>query len=97
MNTAHTSKAVLQIGGYRSKGDIAREILECLKEGPQKQTFVMYRAMMSFDQLKSYRAGLEDAGLMIVDKENHWTLTDKGRRYVTALQKAEDILKEAQA
>lgn len=47
--------------------------------------------------LKSYRAWLEEAGLVKIDSSNKWGLTDKGLRYAKALLKAEDILKEAQA
>lgn len=97
MPTAQTSKAVIQLGGYRSKGDIARDILEILSEGPQTKTTVMYKAFMSFAQTKQYQTWLEDAGLIAIDADGRWSLTDKGARYAKALQKAEDILKEAQA
>ena len=67
---------------YRSRTDIAAAILEISLEGAIK-TKIMYKAFLSFPQLKEYLAVLLEKGLLEHDTANqrYWT-TDKGKQYL---------------
>jgi predicted transcriptional regulator len=67
---------------YRSRTDIAAAILEISLEGAIK-TKIMYKAFLSFPQLKEYLGVLLDRGLLEHDAEHqqYWT-TDKGKQYL---------------
>lgn len=67
---------------YRSRTDIAAAILEIALEGAIK-TKIMYKAFLSFPQLKEYLAVLEQKGLLehiAIDRE--YRTTDKGRQFL---------------
>ena len=98
-HTEATSATTLQVPEeYRSKTDIKRSILEFLLEGPQSQTHVMYKGILSYKQLKAYQGWLEAQGLVEIGAtDGKWRITGKGVRYVKALQKAEAILTEVPA
>lgn len=67
---------------YRSRTDIAAAILEIALDGAIK-TRIMYKAFLSFPQLKEYLSILEARGLLehvAVDRE--YRTTDKGRQFL---------------
>lgn len=67
---------------YRSRTDIAAAILEIALDGSIK-TRIMYKAFLSFPQLKEYLAVLEAKGLLehiAVDRE--YRTTDKGKQFL---------------
>ena len=67
---------------YRSRTDIAAAILEKAQGGAIK-TRIMYRAFLSFPQLKEYLEVLTDSGLLeYSDKEKEYATTEKGRRFL---------------
>ncbi len=53
---------------YRSRTEIASRILESATGGTTK-TKIMYRAFLSYAQLKEYLAVLEENRLLVYDKE----------------------------
>lgn len=67
---------------YRSRTDIAAAILEIALDGSIK-TRIMYKAFLSFPQLKEYLAVLEQKGLLehiAIDRE--YRTTDKGKQFL---------------
>lgn len=67
---------------YRSRTEIASRILESATGGTTK-TKIMYRAFLSYAQLKEYLAMLEENGLMTYDKgEQTYKTTQKGLRFL---------------
>jgi predicted transcriptional regulator len=67
---------------YRSRMDIAAAILEIANNGSIK-TRIMYRAFLSFPQLKEYLGLLMDQGLLKYSEEDKiYSTTDKGKRFL---------------
>jgi predicted transcriptional regulator len=67
---------------YRSRTDIAAAILEIALDGAIK-TKIMYKAFLSFPQLKEYLALLEDRGLLEhVKGEHEYRTTPRGRDFL---------------
>ena len=67
---------------YRSRTDIAAAILEISLEGAIK-TKIMYKAFLSFPQLKEYLGVLVEKGLLEHNAaEQKYRTTDKGRQYL---------------
>jgi predicted transcriptional regulator len=67
---------------YRSRTDIAAAILEIAVDGAIK-TRIMYKAFLSFPQLKEYLSVLEEKGLLdFVAVDREYRTTDKGRQFL---------------
>ncbi|MGI0037370.1 MAG: winged helix-turn-helix domain-containing protein [Nitrososphaera sp.] len=67
---------------YRSRTDIAAAILEIALEGAIK-TKIMYKAFLSFPQLKEYLGVLLEKGLLEHNAaEQKYRTTDKGKQYL---------------
>jgi predicted transcriptional regulator len=67
---------------YRSRTDIAAAILEIALDGSIK-TKIMYKAFLSFPQLKEYLSVLEEKGLLeYVSTDQEYRTTDKGRHFL---------------
>jgi len=67
---------------YRSRTDIAAAILEIALEGSIK-TKIMYKAFLSFPQLKEYLGVLEEKGLLEYEPVEHeYRTTDKGKQFL---------------
>jgi predicted transcriptional regulator len=67
---------------YRSRTEIASRILESATGGATK-TKIMYKAFLSYAQLKEYLAVLEENGLLEYDKsEQTFKTTEKGTRFL---------------
>jgi predicted transcriptional regulator len=65
---------------YRSRTDIAEMILEAANGGSTK-TKIMYKAFLSYAQLKEYLAVLIENGLIEhEDVRQHYRTTEKGLR-----------------
>ena len=69
------------MGKYRGKLQIIADILSVVRGGAKK-THVMYQANLSFTLLKRYLAEVLEAGLVIVDDEDRYRLTGRGRRFL---------------
>lgn len=73
----------------RSKYDIMREILDLLcSTGPRAATRVMYGAALSYAQLKSYKEELLVRGLITINSEGQWQVTQKGIEKLAILKEA---------
>jgi predicted transcriptional regulator len=67
---------------YRSRTEIASRILESAAGGTTK-TKIMYKAFLSYAQLKEYLAVLEENGLLAYDKgEQIYKTTQKGLHFL---------------
>ena len=67
---------------YRSRTDIAAAILEIALEGAIK-TKIMYRAFLSFPQLKDYLSVLQERGLLLyVESEHEYHTTERGKDFL---------------
>ena len=72
---------------YRSRTEITTEILEAAKERLTK-TQIMYKAYLSYSQLKEYLALLSENELLSYDKaERVYRTTEKGIKLVAMYQK----------
>jgi len=69
------------MGKYRGKLQIIADILSVVRGGAKK-THVMYQANLSFTLLKRYLAEVLDGGLVVVDDEDCYRLTGRGRRFL---------------
>lgn len=67
---------------YRSRMDIAADVLEVAQGGAIK-TRIMYKAFLSFPQLKEYLELLQGGGLLdYVAEEKEYYTTEKGRQFL---------------
>jgi len=67
---------------YRSRTDIAAAILEIAIDGSIK-TKIMYKAFLSFPQLKEYLGVLEEKGLLKFEPVEHqYHTTEKGKQFL---------------
>ena len=67
---------------YRSRTDIVAQILDAAGGGATK-TKIMYKAFLSYAQLKEYLAVLIENGLLEYDKHTaHFKTTGKGNRFI---------------
>lgn len=67
---------------YRSRTDIVAQILEAATGGATK-TKIMYKAYLSYAQLKEYLAMMTENGLIELDKKTlMYRITAKGSNFV---------------
>jgi len=67
---------------YRSRADITKDILDAANGGRTK-TKIMYKAYLSYTQLKEYLSMLIENGLIKYDSsEMTFTTTAKGLQYL---------------
>ncbi len=67
---------------YRSRTDITAQILEAANGGVTK-TKIMYKAFLSYAQLKEYLTVLVENGLLeYVEGEQIYRTTEKGNRFL---------------
>ena len=77
---------------YRSRTDIAADILEIAVDGAIK-TKIMYKAFLSFPQLKEYLAVLLDRGLLEhIEDENEYRTTDKGKQFLKMYKEVGQVM-----
>ena len=74
----------------RSKVEITADILE-LACCSCKPTTIMYKANLSYDQLKSYLTYLSEKG-WIVKEEGEWRATERGRDFLAIFNKLREFL-----
>lgn len=78
----------------RSRQEIMRDILATIEHVAMSKTKVMYRASLSYTQLKYYEDYLQSNSLIeITEDDDLWMLTEKGRRYLRACKLADQILR----
>ena len=67
---------------YRSRTDIAAAILEIALDGAIK-TKIMYKAFLSFPQLKDYLSVLQERGLLNYNESEHeYHTTERGKDFL---------------
>lgn len=79
--------------GYRSRTEIAAEILEIANGGTSK-TKIMYGAYLSYSQLKEYLALLIDNGLMEYHQtDQKYHTTQKGLIFLKSYSQIGEMVK----
>lgn len=79
---------------YRSRTELVSNILETATGGTTK-TKIMYKAFLSYSQLKEYLAMLLHNGLLAHDMENNmYHTTSKGIGFLENSRQLDDLLSE---
>jgi predicted transcriptional regulator len=77
---------------YRNRTDIAALILDAADGGTAK-TKIMYRAFLSYAQLKEYLGVLLENGLLQYQEgEQHFKTTEKGMRFLELYNQVGEII-----
>jgi predicted transcriptional regulator len=77
---------------YRSRSEIISMILDSMSSGHATKTKIMYKAYLSYMQLKEYLSFLEETKLIQYDSETGgYGLTDKGRKLMRLYEKIGDM------
>jgi predicted transcriptional regulator len=81
--------------GQRSKIDIISDILEAAnKINGTNSTMIMYKAFLTYTQLKNYLQTLTEMGLLSYDKDTRtFKTTEKGLRFLNTYYRIEDAMK----
>jgi len=86
---------VMRIGGvmkYRSSTEIIDSMLRSIRSGATK-THIMYRAYMSYSQLKEYLKLLEERQLIRIEPGSQlYMLTEKGLKFMNAYEKINELV-----
>ena len=78
---------------YRSRIDIVSQILEVANGGATK-TKIMYKAFLSYSQMKEYLTILTDNNLLSYDEVTHvFKTTEKGFRFLQTYNLIGDVMK----
>ena len=78
---------------YRSKTDIVAQILIASNEGGVTRTKLMYKAFLSFAQLKEYLELLIDNGLIEYGPKGELLrTTEKGRKFLSIYEHMEKFV-----
>ena len=77
---------------YRSRTEIAAQILDVAREGTTK-TRIMYRAFLSYAQLKEYLTVLIKNDLLNLDpKDQSYKTTEKGQQFLRIYSHMGDLV-----
>jgi predicted transcriptional regulator len=77
---------------YRSSTEIIDSMLRSIRSGATK-THIMYRAYMSYSQLKEYLKLLEERQLIKYEQGSQlYMLTEKGLRFMNAYDKINELV-----
>ena len=77
---------------YRGSTEIIDSMLRCIGSGATK-THIMYRAYLSYSQLKDYLGLLEQRKLIIYEEmEGRFKLTEKGLQFMDAYDKISELI-----
>jgi predicted transcriptional regulator len=79
----------------RSREQIIADMLKLVME-PSKQTFIMFRANLSYTQLRLYLDYLSKRQL-VIRRDGMWIATDKGREYLAAYAAMTRLLDDERA
>jgi predicted transcriptional regulator len=84
--------------GNRSTIDIASDVLEAANGGASKIE-IMYKALLSYNQMKVYVNFLNEKGLLVYDNNQHgeahtFRTTEKGLRFLEIYNRLDDMIKE---
>jgi predicted transcriptional regulator len=77
---------------YRSRTEIVAMILQSARNGVTK-TKIMYKAYLSYTQLKEYLTFLQDNGLIKYEQGSQlYRVSDKGRHFLEAYDEISDLV-----
>jgi len=77
---------------YRSSTEIIDSMLRSIRDGATK-THIMYRAYMSYSQLKEYLKLLEERQLIKYEPGSQlYVLTEKGLKFMNAYDKISELV-----
>ena len=81
---------------YRSRVEIASNILRVAVGGRATKTRLMYGAYLSFTQINEYLKFLQSNALIMTDPETHvYSLTEKGLRFLNLYEEMTKLVPEA--
>jgi predicted transcriptional regulator len=84
-----TSKYIYR---YRNRIDIIAELLDAARSGATK-TKMMYKAMLSYGQLKEYLQMLTENDLIVYhDATQRFTTTDKGYQFIKRYEDLSELI-----
>jgi predicted transcriptional regulator len=79
---------------YRSSTEIIDTILRSLESGVTR-TRIMYKAYLSYSQLKEYLALLEGRDLLKYEEgTQRYTITEKGVRFISAYENIRELVSD---
>ncbi len=79
---------------YRSRTEIAAMILNAVDGGSSK-TKIMYKAYLSYKQLKEYLGFLEERSLIKYEENTQtYRLTERGRSFLYAYEELNNLISE---
>jgi predicted transcriptional regulator len=77
---------------YRSRTDIVGSILKSANGGRANKTKIMYKAFLSFEQLKEYLTVLQEKGLIEYEEEQKtYRTTTNGIRLLQLVNNMEEL------
>jgi predicted transcriptional regulator len=80
---------------YRSRVEIISQILESANGGGATKTKIIYKAFLSYNQLKEYLNILTESDLLSYDLKAHtFKTTEKGLRFLNFYNEISDVIKE---
>ena len=78
---------------YRSRTDIVGLILEAANGGGATKTKIMYKAFLSFAQLREYLTVLQENDLLEYEEGNHsYRTTEKGIRFLQMYNQFDEMM-----
>jgi predicted transcriptional regulator len=81
---------------YRSRVEIASNILRVAVGGRATKTRLMYGAFLSFTQINEYLKFLTSNSLIMTDPQTHvYTLTEKGLQFLNLYDEMTKLVPEA--
>jgi predicted transcriptional regulator len=81
---------------YRGSTEIIDTMLRSVKSGATK-THIMYKAYLSYGQLKEYLKLMQDRNLISYDASSQlFLITDKGLRFMNAFEKISELVPSAE-
>jgi predicted transcriptional regulator len=83
---------------YRSKTEIISKILDAANGGGATRTKIMYRAYLSYNQMKEYVQRLTERDLLHYDENTQtFKTTEKGLRFLQVYNQISDMISEEQS
>lgn len=76
---------------YRSRTEIVAMILETARSGVTK-TKIMYKAYMSYTQIKEYLSFLQENGLIKYEEGALYRVTEKGLQFLEAYDEISELI-----
>jgi len=77
---------------YRSRSDIVELLLDAANGGGATKTKLMYKAYLSFNQLREYLALLIENGLIEYEGDQTYRTTEKGMRVLHLQNEMDEVV-----